>query len=313
MKIAEQGTYYNHVNSPDSYTMGSMPHLLGLYDQMNLLDVLRQHGYTTFITNTNLLVHIHFDQYFDDVFHFPDKREISEVPAWKNIYNRLRSHAKLSPFFEWIPYHVKLMWRLVSHELPYTTAQVALNHAYYQTNDRIPYFQWIHLMDSHNPYYPVRHGYSKWILGKYYGIIYDILQGKIDPDPDVVGVMRRLYLENIQEMDEEIGKFYDKLDLNDTILIILADHGEAFGEAGCYGHPQNMQEPALTRVPLIVVGDGLVEDINMNLSFFPQMICQILGLPPAEKIEKTWMPETVESLEQKHENLRERLAKLGYM
>jgi len=161
MKIAKQGRFYRSANSPDSYTVGPMPHLLGLHDQMNLLDVLRQQGYTTFITNTNLLVHLHFEQYFDEACHCPDKREKSEIPAWKHVYNQLRSYAKLSPIFERTPYLMKLMWRLVSHELPYTTAQVALNQAYSQTHDRSPYFQWIHLMDSHNPYYPERHGYSK--------------------------------------------------------------------------------------------------------------------------------------------------------
>lgn len=127
--------------------------------------------------------------------------------------------------------------------------------------------------------------------------------------------MRRLYLENIQEMDEEIGNFYDQLDLSETILVITADHGEAFGEAGFYGHPQNMLNPALNRVPLIIVGDREKgkNGLNLNLTFFPQTICHILGIKPAKKIQKSWTPETLESLEHKFDNLRKRLAQLGYL
>ena len=313
MRIASQGTYYNRAISPDSHTMGSMPHLLGFYDQMTLLEILRKHGYTTFIANTNLLVHLHFEQYFDHSLNFADKRDKNEIPAWKHVYNYFRK--TLSLFADQIPYKISLMWRFVSHQLPYTTAQAALQQAYHQPCNQSPYFQWIHLMDSHNPYYPAQHGYSKWILAKYYGIIYDILQGKIEPESEVVGAMRRLYLENIQEMDEAIGKFYNQLDLQNTILIILADHGEAFGEGGNYGHPHNVQIPVLYHVPLIIIGSEQKNKmkVNLDLKFFPQTVCKVLGLPAAKKINKSWIPETVENLEQRHMNLKERLAELGYI
>lgn len=54
-----------------------------------------------------------------------------------------------------------------------------------------------------------------------------------------------------------MGFLLDKLGnyLVNTIVIVTADHGEAFGEHGCFGHGFLCEE--LIHVPLIIAGQGI--------------------------------------------------------
>jgi arylsulfatase A-like enzyme len=66
---------------------------------------------------------------------------------------------------------------------------------------------------------------------------------------------RGLYLAAISWVDETLGRVREMLErrglLDDTVLIVASDHGEAFGENGAHGHAFNVFSPVL-RVPLIV-------------------------------------------------------------
>jgi arylsulfatase A-like enzyme len=66
---------------------------------------------------------------------------------------------------------------------------------------------------------------------------------------------RGLYLASIRWVDETLGRVREMLErrglLDDTILVLASDHGEAFGENGAHGHAANVFSPVL-RVPLIV-------------------------------------------------------------
>jgi arylsulfatase len=62
--------------------------------------------------------------------------------------------------------------------------------------------------------------------------------------------------------DAQVGAFLDALDERDllekTLVILTADHGEAFGEHGYYGHPRQLDDELL-RVPLVVRGPDVPE------------------------------------------------------
>jgi len=62
-------------------------------------------------------------------------------------------------------------------------------------------------------------------------------------------------------VDQEIGRLYDQLDasgaLENTLLVITADHGEQFGEHRQFGHGNSLYLPLL-HVPLIVSHRGRV-------------------------------------------------------
>jgi arylsulfatase A-like enzyme len=63
------------------------------------------------------------------------------------------------------------------------------------------------------------------------------------------------YLAAIRWVDEALKHVREMLDrrgmLEDTVLVLASDHGEAFGENQTYGHAVNVHSPVL-RVPLVI-------------------------------------------------------------
>jgi len=80
----------------------------------------------------------------------------------------------------------------------------------------------------------------------------------------------------------------------DTVLIISADHGEAFGEHGFYKHAFEIWE-VLTRVPLLISGPGIQPrriDVRRSHIDLAPTILDLMGLPPEpEFMGKSMLPE----------------------
>jgi arylsulfatase A-like enzyme len=72
-----------------------------------------------------------------------------------------------------------------------------------------------------------------------------------------IDTLADLYDANIRYIDDSIGRLLESLgsSLENTIIIITADHGEAFGEHKYLGHGILYEEVA--RVPLIIYGPGI--------------------------------------------------------
>lgn len=81
-----------------------------------------------------------------------------------------------------------------------------------------------------------------------------------DPTRRETAKLRALYEENVRYVDARIGELLAGLRRlgveRDTIVVVTADHGEAFGEHGDYFHGWNVYDE-LSRVPLIAAGPGM--------------------------------------------------------
>lgn len=69
-----------------------------------------------------------------------------------------------------------------------------------------------------------------------------------------------------------------------TMIVLAADHGQAFGEHGLVGHGSALYNEQI-HVPLVIVGGGMprgarVRSVVSNVDIFPT-IGQYIGLPPA--------------------------------
>lgn len=75
---------------------------------------------------------------------------------------------------------------------------------------------------------------------------------KLDPNKNYG---RRYHLQEVQRIDEQIGRLVDTLherdEYEDTAIVILSDHGESFGEHGEYGHRKYIYDTTI-RIPMIV-------------------------------------------------------------
>jgi arylsulfatase A-like enzyme len=80
-----------------------------------------------------------------------------------------------------------------------------------------------------------------------------------DYDPGKLGGERR-YNALIEKTDGFVGEILGKLSelelLEDTLVVVTADHGDAFGEHLHFGHGKDLYDPVL-RVPLIIAGPGI--------------------------------------------------------
>jgi arylsulfatase A-like enzyme len=125
---------------------------------------------------------------------------------------------------------------------------------------------YVHLRRPHSPYDPPR---SAW----------ESLPGaapEIDParfallqhadarvrsgdelSADELEILKRLYRANLATADATVSALLQRLPAPDeTLIVVLADHGEALGEHGAFGHGRTLWSEVLD-VPLIVAGPGV--------------------------------------------------------
>ncbi|QDU66717.1 sulfatase [Engelhardtia mirabilis] len=168
--------------------------------------------------------------------------------------------------------------------------------------DGQPAFLFVHTYQIHSPYVPPARYFGKFADQEYQGVFrqrYDRLVGKPmsavfgeaaefltefeGMGPDDVAWLSDLYDDNVRWTDFGIGKLLEiwrERRGEDSIVIVLSDHGEQFGEQGNLGHRTGLTR-VLTHVPLIVAGPGVgrgVVDRPVSLTGIPATLCDLLGL-----------------------------------
>lgn len=129
------------------------------------------------------------------------------------------------------------------------------------TNTESPAFLWMHLFEPHGPY-----DITPWFeenYPDYKGRFKDgVTMQQITnarqigfPDSDI-DAMRQIYAGEIELADQYVGTLIETLkargNLDNTVLIIVADHGQGMGENGHFGHGALLWESVL-RVPMVIV------------------------------------------------------------
>lgn len=129
------------------------------------------------------------------------------------------------------------------------------------------FFSWVHFYDPHFPYVP--------------------------PSPYKEEFMDRPYDGEIAYMDHYIGKIIDDLKernlLENTVIVITADHGEAFGEHEEFGHTifcyqENIKVPLIFYHPGIIPQNTIVERPVQLVDIMPTLL-QLFGIRPPEGLQ----------------------------
>jgi len=145
------------------------------------------------------------------------------------------------------------------------------------------FFLWLHYMDVHEPYAPPYYENKKEML--YLITKYRDFPNKLTDEE--VNKLHRFYEEEIKYTDESIGKLTQELKkmsiYDNTIIIISADHGDAFREHGALGHGTNFVDQLydeVLRVPLIIHGAGKgIDKRQVELLDLAPTICELLSIP----------------------------------
>lgn len=111
-------------------------------------------------------------------------------------------------------------------------------------------FLWVHLVDAHVPYGGPREGchlpdcFPSWV---------PVRRGEADPDRDHI---ESLYRRDLSALDAALDRLLTQVQSEDTLVILVGDHGEAFGPGTQVEHGHSFHDPVM-RVPLLIWGPGV--------------------------------------------------------
>ena len=164
------------------------------------------------------------------------------------------------------------------------TTEEALD--FIRENEDQPFFLWVHYFDAHLPYQPVPELRELFWEGP--------PPEDVDIDPALLektgfgtlhaipnrAYMTAMYDASIRYLDDQLRTLFhfltDRELLDDTVVVIAADHGEALGEHGVYYAHDGLHEHNV-RVPLVVrlpggKDAGRIDAIVENLGIAPTLL-----------------------------------------
>jgi arylsulfatase len=178
--------------------------------------------------------------------------------------------------------------------------------AWLRQNRESPFFLYAHFMGPHSPYDVPSEFTGRYTGGRpvpetvaefhrlyefeseavaYQEIVDRAREGGLVPAD--VEYMRDEYDEKLAYTDARVGELLDELEtlglLDDSIVLVTADHGEAFYEHGTIFHGQHIHEE-LVRVPLIIHLPGelakpaRIDEVVELIDLYPT-IHELLGIP----------------------------------
>lgn len=130
-----------------------------------------------------------------------------------------------------------------------------------RTDRSRPFFLYLNLLDAHEPYYPpdeYRERHAPDVDPRdECQIPSRFLKGGSVADFENI---RRLYDASVDYMDDAVGEFVAFLRhnglLEETVLVVISDHGQSLGEDDRFGHQYGVG-PELVSVPMIVRTPGV--------------------------------------------------------
>jgi len=150
-----------------------------------------------------------------------------------------------------------------------------------------PYFLWVFLLDTHNPYIvPRQDRRESSTLGMYYSQLRSNRIHTNDDDQTSVkskmsagteSMLKEGYRDCVRSVDRFVDTLLTDLVSDDPVLIFNSDHGEAFDEHGTYGHQSVVYEENI-HVPFIVYNSGDTGSVQAPVSLrrLPDMICEFV-------------------------------------
>jgi len=248
-RYMENGWNYSQCVSGNSCTELSLPVMLSGKKKYNPADSivsdLKSKGYISTLLHSNPKVH-QFRNGWTEVIDFHNEsakqkkklRRLIRKYGSEQIIDRVVKIANLEDQVDYLPYSRAF------EKLEYIV----------ENEGTKPFFKWVHLMDPHLPYYPIGSQLEHKELVYLNERHVDAVHKRIQPNNDEVLTWKKLYQQEISEMDGYLGEYLKNVDFENTIIIITSDHGEEFGEHGDYSHPGDKFVPELVHVPMIILG-----------------------------------------------------------
>ncbi len=276
--MAEEGLVFENAIAPGPATPESMPaiftgHPLSLHadgfterqarirshvEQFQTIpEWFRRHGYTTvgYTPNPFMSRHFGFDLGFD---HFEDFLD----PDGSGIRSRIMSRWANDEFVAGL--------RLGVNMLGVGDISMTWENYYEELLERIdgisgPFFLWVFLLEPHWPYRPPRRYRETSTVDMYRLNWRRAPASSSSPNESDRDRLVSLYDGAIKHVDECVDRLCSDLSSFDPTVVFHADHGEAFGEHGTFGHSPQVYEENV-HVPFLIWGAGRSERVQEPVS-----------------------------------------------
>jgi len=155
-----------------------------------------------------------------------------------------------------------------------------------------PYFAFLNYFDAHGPYLPPEPFASKFGATRPpFSVPVDLRRKLANKEPgwlsrEEIDLERNAYDGCLAYLDQDLGRLFDQLaergTLDDTLVIVVGDHGEEFSEHGCMWHGASLYLSSL-HVPLIMSLPGRLPENQrtktpVSLRDLPSTVMSVLGL-----------------------------------
>ncbi len=161
-----------------------------------------------------------------------------------------------------------------------------------------PFFVWLHLFDPHTPHTPPEpfaSGYEPSAPSGLSPIATWIPYRTPGPrafEEQVLGANKDLYYGEVAYLDHQVGRLLDFLRsrnlLDDTIVVLVADHGESLGEHGISFRHVGLHDTT-THVPMMIRWPGrertgrAIHGLVQSIDLFPTLLGALdLPIPPED-------------------------------
>lgn len=216
-----------------------------------LAAIFRQQGYRTGGFSANE-THAGWEFGFArDFIHFEDHDiSLPEILDATTLGKFASDHVRIRRLFDF--------WDLVGRT---TADQInAETLAWLDDSGDRPYFLFLNYFDAHTPRLPPEPFATEFGASRPKASLRSRLRGFVFPSPKRQK-SKNAYDASIAYIDSRIGQLLDSLRqrglLDNTLVVVTADHGELLGERGLEGHANSLYFPTL-HVPLILSMPGTV-------------------------------------------------------
>ena len=169
-----------------------------------------------------------------------------------------------------------------------------------------PFFAFLNYFDAHDPYIAAKHAPRHFGLRPETVEERNILRDWLHVDkskfaPRILQMAHDGYDDGIAYVDDQLGRLFAALEqkglMDNTVVVVTADHGELLGEHGSYGHGSNLYRQVVN-VPLLIAGPrsitaGRVVPEPVSLRDLPATVADLCGLGgaspfPGHSLSRFW-------------------------